>query len=58
MAGFLPPFLFVPYALQWGETLYGSLRPAVGFKPARIGVRQLIVSTLFTILFIITWQIW
>jgi hypothetical protein len=58
LAGFLPPFLFVPYALQWGETLYGSLRAAVGFKPARIGVRQLIVSTLFTILFIITWQIW
>jgi hypothetical protein len=58
LAGYLPPLLFVPYALQWGETLYGSLKPAIGFKPARIGVRQLIVSTLFTILFIITWQFW
>jgi hypothetical protein len=55
LAGYLPPLLFLPYALQWGETLYGSLKPAMGFKPTRIGVRQLIVSTLFTILFIVTW---
>ena len=53
----LPSLLFLPYALQWGETLYGSLKPAVGYKPTRIGVRQLIVSTLFTMLFILTWLI-
>ena len=58
LTGYLPPFLFIPYALQWGETLYGSLKPAIRFKPTRIGVRQLIVSTLFTILFIVTWLIW
>jgi hypothetical protein len=58
LAGYLPPLLFLPYALQWGETLYGSLVPAVGFKPTRIGIRQLIVSTLFTILFILTWFLW
>ena len=58
LAGYLPPLLFLPYALQWGETLYGSLKPAVGYKPTRIGVRQLIVSTLFTILFIVTWLLW
>jgi len=29
----------------------------VGQKPTRIGIRQLIVSTLFTLVFIITWQI-
>ena len=53
----LPSLVFLPYALQWGETLYGSLKPAVGYKPTRIGVRQLIVSTLFTVLFILTWLI-
>lgn len=58
LAGTLPPLLFLPYALQWGETLYGSLKPAVGYKPTRIGIRQLIVSTLFTILFIVTWLLW
>jgi hypothetical protein len=57
LASILPPLLFLPYALQWGETLYGSLKPAVGYKPTRIGVRQLIVSTLFTVLFILTWLI-
>ena len=55
--GTLPPMLPVPYALQWLETIWGSLNPAVGVKPTRIGVRQLIVSTLFTILFIITWDL-
>jgi hypothetical protein len=58
LAGYLPPLLFLPYALQWGETIYGSLKPAVGFKPTRIGIRQLIVSTLFTLLFIVTWLLW
>lgn len=57
LGGILPYLLFLPYALQWGETLYGSLKPAAGYKPTRIGVRQLIVSTLFTVLFILTWLI-
>jgi hypothetical protein len=52
----LPPFLFFPYLLQWCETLWGTLRPAVGVKPTQIGVRQLIVSTLFTLFFIVTWN--
>jgi hypothetical protein len=29
----------------------------VGVKPTRIGIRQLIVSTLFTVLFIIVWRL-
>lgn len=54
---FLPRFLFLPYAVQWLETLWGAAHPAIGVKPTRIGIRQLIVSTIFTILFIITWNI-
>ena len=57
IAGWLPSWIFIPYLLQWGETLWGALHPAAGVKPAKIGLRQLIVSTLFTILFIITWKI-
>ncbi|MCC6299131.1 MAG: YwiC-like family protein [Anaerolineales bacterium] len=52
----LPALLFLPYLLQWAETMWGILHPAVGWKPTRIGVRQLIVSALWTILFIATWK--
>jgi hypothetical protein len=52
----LPPLLFVPYLVQWLETLWGIFQPAVKWKPTRIGIRQLIVSTVWTILFIITWN--
>lgn len=55
IATILPPFLFLPYLLQWGETVWGIAHPATGMKPTQIGVRQLIVSSLFTILFIWTW---
>lgn len=57
LAGLLPVLLPVPYALQWLETIQGTLRPAVGLRPTAIGIRQLIVSTLFTVLFIVTWNL-
>ena len=56
MVGFLPRSLFIPYLLQWIETIWGIDYPAVGWKPTQIGIRQLIVSTLWTILFIVTWR--
>jgi hypothetical protein len=56
LAGLLPPLLPLPYAVQLAETVWGTLHPAVGARPTAIGVRQLIVSTLFTILFIIAWS--
>ena len=52
---FLSKLLFIPYLIQWLETLWGVDYPAIGWKPTRIGIRQLIVSTLWTILFILTW---
>ena len=55
-AGALPPLLPIPYAAQWAETLYGTLRPATGQKPTQIGLRQFAVSALFTLLFILTWR--
>lgn len=52
----LPRFLFAPFLLQWLETLWGIIHPAVGWKPTHIGLRQLLISTLFTILFILLWR--
>jgi hypothetical protein len=58
ITGFLPSLLPLPYALQWAETVWGALfRPAVGLKPTTIGFRQLAVSSLFTLLFILTWNL-
>jgi hypothetical protein len=53
----LPRPLFLPYLVQWSETLWGIFHPAIGWKPTRIGIRQLIVSTLWTILFIVSWRL-
>ena len=54
LVGVLPSLLFLPYGLQWAETIYGTLNPAIGVRPNRIGIRQLIVSSLFTLLFLLT----
>jgi hypothetical protein len=54
---FLPPLLPIPYSIQWLESLWGIFNPAINVKPTRIGIRQLIVSTVFTIAFIFTWNI-
>lgn len=56
LTGFLPGFIFIPFLLQWVETLWGITHPAIGVKPTRIGWRQLLVSTLFTVLFVLAWR--
>ncbi|HLO29955.1 MAG TPA: YwiC-like family protein [Anaerolineales bacterium] len=57
LVSILPRFVFIPYLVQWGETIWGIFRPAIKWKPTRIGIRQLIVSALWTLLFIITWRL-
>jgi hypothetical protein len=56
-AKILPQWIFVPFLLQWAETVWGIQYPATGWKPTRIGIRQSIVSALWTVLFIITWRL-
>jgi hypothetical protein len=51
----LPAWLWLAYLLQFGEVVWGTLNPAVGVKPTAIGLRQLAVSILFTIVFILLW---
>lgn len=53
----LPRFLFLPYLVQSMETLWGIFHPAVKWRPTQIGIRQLIISTLWTILFTLTWRL-
>lgn len=53
----LPRFLFLAYLVQWSETLWGIFHPAIKWKPTRIGIRQLIVSIIWTLLFIIIWRL-
>lgn len=55
ITNFFTPWLFIPFLLQWIEVLWGIINPAVGAKPTTIGFRQLFVSILFTITFIMTW---
>lgn len=57
VVGIIPAWIFAPFLLQWSETFRGIYYPAVGVKPTTIGIRQLIVSSLFTVLFILTWLI-
>jgi hypothetical protein len=52
-AKLIPQFIFVPFLVQWLETLWGTTHPCIGWKPVRIGIRQLAVSSLWTILFIL-----
>ncbi len=55
--GLLPRFIFVPFLLQLVETVWWAFNPAIKAKPTTVGFRQLAISTLFTILFIIFWSV-
>lgn len=55
LAKILSPWLFAAYLVQWLEAFWGTFRPAIGVKPTSIGFRQLAVSVLFTLLFVLTW---
>ncbi|MEN8240811.1 MAG: YwiC-like family protein [Chloroflexota bacterium] len=53
----LPDLIWLPYLLQFAETYRGVTVPAIGQKPTSIGFRQLVVSTIFTVLFILVWYL-
>lgn len=55
--GLLPRFIFIPFLLQFSETVWWAFNPAIKAKPTSVGFRQLAISTIFTILFIIFWEI-
>ncbi|MEI7845801.1 MAG: YwiC-like family protein [Chloroflexota bacterium] len=52
----IPKWVWIAFLVQFIESIYGSLYPAIGKKPVSIGVRQMIISVLFTIIFIFCWR--
>ena len=56
VASTVPTGVPLAYAIQLAETFWGTFNPAVKVKPTQIGIRQLIVSTLFTVAFIFAWS--
>ena len=55
-AGQVSGWLWLAFAVQLGETIWGTWRPAIRVRPTLIGIRQLVVSIVFTLVFIFTWQ--
>lgn len=55
--GWVPGWIWLAFAVQWVECLWGTWRPAVQMRPTAIGLRQLAVSILFTLVFILTWNL-
>ena len=55
--GWLPRWICLAFLPQWLETLWGINKPAIGWKPTAVGLRQLAVSALFTLLFILYWRL-
>jgi len=53
--GVIAPALVIAYLPQWLEALGSIWHPAVGAKPTSIGLRQLGISVLYTVLFVVTW---
>jgi len=55
--GWTPAWLPLAFAVQWLESLWGASHPAIGVRPTAVGVRQLLVSSLFTVVFIVVYGI-
>jgi hypothetical protein len=53
----LPQWIFLPFLIQWLEIIWGISHPAKGWKPTKIGIRQMIISTAWTMLFILIWRL-
>jgi hypothetical protein len=55
LSGVVSSWLVLAFAIQFAEAVWGALKPAVKAKPTAIGLRQLLVSSLFTLIFILAW---
>ncbi len=54
----IPMGVLLPFSLLLAEAIYGGLlRPPVGVKPTRIGVRQTVVTALFALLVVAAYWI-
>ncbi len=51
----VPALLPIAFIIQPIEIIWGVSHPAIKVPPKQIGIRQLVISILFTIVFILTW---
>ena len=54
-AGFLSSWLFLAFVPQWLAALQGVHQPARTLRPTDIGLRQLVISAVFILLFLLSW---
>jgi hypothetical protein len=55
--GWVPSFIPLAFVIQPLEVIWGTFHPAISMSPVKIGIRQLVISSLFTVVFIITWLV-
>jgi hypothetical protein len=51
-----PALISLPFLLQWSETAQAAFAKVPPPQPTSIGIRQLIISTAFTVLFLMVWR--
>jgi hypothetical protein len=51
----VPAYLPIAFLIQPLEVIWDTYHPAISMAPKKIGIRQLIISSLFNIVFIFTW---
>lgn len=56
-AGGVPALVPVAFGVTFLDALQGILRPAVGARPRRIGLRQLFISSVFVLLMVLAYRI-
>ena len=55
LAGWVPTLVPVAFAITFLDALDGIIRPAVGARPRRIGVRQLLISSAFVVVMVLAY---
>jgi hypothetical protein len=56
MAKIIPTLVWLAFLVQALEAVWGTFKPAIGTRPVAVGLRQLFVSILFTVIFVIFWR--
>jgi hypothetical protein len=54
--GSISPLLPLPFLLQWSESAQAAFATIAPPRPTAIGIRQLVVSAIFTVLFVAIWR--
>ncbi len=55
LVGWVPTLVPVAFGVTSVDAVGGILRPAVGARPRRIGVRQLLISSAFVVMMVLAY---